>query len=202
LLAAALAQNPAPPGPASFELVLPSGADLFVMADQQSFDQETRSYLASGHVIIRLADGTELRMDRVRIVMPEPAKAPQPSRYRVEPLVPAIARSAPPRLAAASREETSFEGIGAVLKSEPSEEGYILIDSVVPQAGDDVKQALKGGDAIIQVDGQSVKGVAIEEVVKRIRGPEGTTVKLTLKRPGEEKPLEVSLKRRRIQLPP
>src|SRR5207248_1971099 len=85
-------------------------------------------------------------------------------------------------VAVAAREE--FTGIGVVL-GKPGPDGFPEVAGIVDNAGDDVKQAIKKGDRITQVDGQSTVGLTLEDVVKRIRGPEGTTVKLTLKRPGE-----------------
>lgn len=50
-------------------------------------------------------------------------------------------------------------------------------------------------DQIVAVDGQSVQGLTQEEVRIRIRGPERTTVTLTLRRPGRTGTLTLSIPR-------
>jgi carboxyl-terminal processing protease len=53
------------------------------------------------------------------------------------------------------------------------------------------------GDVILAVDGQSTVDSTIEQVIPRIRGPKGSTVRLTLERAGE--PLELAIVRDVIQ---
>ena len=50
------------------------------------------------------------------------------------------------------------------------------------------------------MDGKSVQGQSIEEVVKLIRGEDGTEVRLTLKRGNETK--DIKVKRRIIRVNP
>lgn len=56
------------------------------------------------------------------------------------------------------------------------------------------------GDRIRQIDGRSTAGLAVGDVVKQLRGKAGTEVRVTLDREGAEKPLELTLKRQRIQV--
>lgn len=60
---------------------------------------------------------------------------------------------------------------------------------------------LRPGDQIIGVDGQSVIGMALDNVKNLVRGEAGTTVKLTITRPGVTDPLELSMTRATIQTP-
>ena len=75
----------------------------------------------------------------------------------------------------------SLEGIGAVLQSEDE---YTKVIGIVPAGPADKAGQLKPGDRIIAVSqGESGKfedvvGVRLDEVVKLIRGPKGTRVKL------------------------
>lgn len=78
----------------------------------------------------------------------------------------------------------SFFGIGAQLKDE---DGKIKIVSVVPGAPAWKQGELKAGDEIMKVGQGSelpedIQGYDLEDVVKKIRGPEGTVVKLTVKK--------------------
>lgn len=78
----------------------------------------------------------------------------------------------------------SFFGIGAQLKDE---DGKIKIVSVVPGAPAWKQGELKAGDEILKVGQGSevpedIQGYDLEDVVKKIRGPEGSVVKLTVKK--------------------
>ncbi|MBN2419157.1 MAG: S41 family peptidase [Deltaproteobacteria bacterium] len=62
------------------------------------------------------------------------------------------------------------------------------------------KAGIKAGDRIIKVEDESTKDMTMLEAVKRIRGPKGTNVKLTVLREGSEKPMEFSITRDVIPL--
>lgn len=94
-------------------------------------------------------------------------------------------------------EATSFAGIGAVLEAktdEASGETRVLISSVLPD-GPAAKSALRPGDALVQIDQTPLAGKRLSEVVKLIRGGNGTPVTLRVLRPGGAEPLEVRLVR-------
>ncbi|MCS6302057.1 MAG: PDZ domain-containing protein [Nitrospira sp.] len=57
------------------------------------------------------------------------------------------------------------------------------------------KAGLRHGDELINVDGTAVSGKSYEQVVKMIRGEAGSTVKLQIKREGEESSREISVTR-------
>jgi len=87
-----------------------------------------------------------------------------------------------------------FEGIGAQLGTK---EGAVVVIAPLPNSPA-LKAGVKAGDLILSVDGVSVKGEPITQVVTKIRGPAGTTVKIQLQRGG--KPLDISIVRERIQV--
>lgn len=60
---------------------------------------------------------------------------------------------------------------------------------------------LKEGDLVYAVDGQSTKDLALDEVVAKIRGEPGTKVRLTLYREREDKYLELTITRGRVETP-
>ena len=62
------------------------------------------------------------------------------------------------------------------------------------------KAGIKAGDKIFKVEDESTKDMTMLEAVKRIRGPKGTKVKLTILREGSDKPLEFSITRDVIPL--
>ena len=63
------------------------------------------------------------------------------------------------------------------------------------------KSGLRASDIIAGVDGQKVAGKAIDGIVKLIKGPEGTMVKLTVVRATSPRPLEITIRRARIITP-
>ena len=74
----------------------------------------------------------------------------------------------------------SLEGIGAVLRAE---EDYTVIQSVVSGGPADLSKALKPKDRIVGVaqgekDFEDVIGWRLDDVVEKIKGPKGTTVRL------------------------
>lgn len=62
------------------------------------------------------------------------------------------------------------------------------------------KAGIKPGDKILKVDDTPTKDMTLTEVVKRIRGPKGTKVRLTIGRKGEQNPIEVELVREKIPI--
>lgn len=90
----------------------------------------------------------------------------------------------------------SFEGIGAVLTQKGDE---TIIET--PMEGQPAyKAGLRAGDVIVAVGKQPISGLDLHKVVKKIRGPKGTTVELTIRRLGEPKDLEFSLLREHIEV--
>ena len=91
-----------------------------------------------------------------------------------------------------------FEGIGATIRINKDNK----LEIVRPFAGQPAEKAgVKVGDVVIAVDGKSIAGFSVYEAVGVIRGPAGTTVKLTIVRAGEVKPLEISVTRAKITIP-
>ena len=50
------------------------------------------------------------------------------------------------------------------------------------------KAGMKAGDIILEIDGQPTQDITLTEAVKKIRGPKGTKVELTILHKGENKP--------------
>jgi carboxyl-terminal processing protease len=60
------------------------------------------------------------------------------------------------------------------------------------------KVGLRVGDVISHVNGESTQGMDLNEVVSKLKGPRGTTVKIKVMRPGVDEPLEMSVIRDEI----
>ena len=107
----------------------------------------------------------------------------------------------PPQQAAqeAELQTGQYSGIGATLISTNRDGTGVEILSLFP-TGSAFESGMAVGDRFIRVDGRDATGWTASEVAQRVRGPEGTTVSITVQRPGASQPLEFSLQRRRITL--
>ena len=76
-----------------------------------------------------------------------------------------------------------FSGIGAVIKMD-EDTGFILVQKAIKGAPSR-DAGIKDGDLITTIDGKEVKGMELKDVVKMLRGPTGSTVRLVIKR-GQE----------------
>ncbi len=92
--------------------------------------------------------------------------------------------------------EDSYEGIGAWVDTTNE---YLTIISPMPGSPAE-KAGLKPGDKIIAVDGADMTGIDSELVRKKVIGPAGSTVKLTISREGQD-PFDVDVKRASITVP-
>ena len=64
------------------------------------------------------------------------------------------------------------------------------------------RAGIKAGDYITHINGELLYGQSLDEAVEKMRGAPGTPVKLTIVRPGRDKPLDVAMVRERIELRP
>ncbi|MCX6020175.1 MAG: S41 family peptidase [Chloroflexi bacterium] len=89
----------------------------------------------------------------------------------------------------------SYEGIGAHVSLQ---DGVVVI--VSPIAGSPAEQAgVRAGDRIMGVNDESVKGLTLTDVVTKIKGPRGTTVKLLVMREGSTDPVTLTITRAEIK---
>lgn len=91
----------------------------------------------------------------------------------------------------------AYVGIGVTIQQREDGKG---LDVVAVTAGGSAEEAgILAGDVIIGVDGRSIADMSTADVKNRIRGKEGTAVKLTVLRKAEE--LEITVTRKQIQTP-
>ena len=89
-------------------------------------------------------------------------------------------------------EDSSFEGIGALLRGGGTSE--VVVETPLP-GSPAVKAGLRAGDVIKKVNGESIENLPLNEVVKKIRGPKDTMVELEIHRPIEMRTLTIKIKR-------
>ena len=92
--------------------------------------------------------------------------------------------------------EGKFGGLGIEVTQE---NGFIKV--VTPIDDTPAKAAgVMAGDLITRIDDSPVKGLSLNEAVKKMRGKPGTTIKLTIVREGHEKPVKIEIKRAVIKI--
>lgn len=90
---------------------------------------------------------------------------------------------------------SEFYGIGVVITK--NKDGLLIIDSLLHNSPA-FKMGLDAGDIIKAIDGHDTKNIAMDMAVRRITGPEGTDVTLTIARDTFDKPTEFSVTRQKI----
>jgi carboxyl-terminal processing protease len=64
------------------------------------------------------------------------------------------------------------------------------------------RAGIKAGDFITHINSELLYGLTLDEAVEKLRGPPGSAIKVTIVRPGRDKPFDVTMVRERIELRP
>jgi carboxyl-terminal processing protease len=90
----------------------------------------------------------------------------------------------------------SIVGIGAQLETADKQ-----VRVVTPLEGSPARKAgIRPGDILLEIDGEPTTGVDLTDVVKRILGPQGSTVRLKIRRQGGQD-LDLAVTRDTVKLP-
>ncbi len=89
-----------------------------------------------------------------------------------------------------------FVGLGIEVGME---DGYVKVISPIEDSPA-YKAGLKAGDLITRLDSTPVKGLTLDEAVKRMRGEPNTKITLTVARKEEDKPLMITIVRQEIKV--
>ncbi|MBK4736453.1 S41 family peptidase [Noviherbaspirillum pedocola] len=89
-----------------------------------------------------------------------------------------------------------FVGLGIEVGME---DGYVKVISPIEDSPA-YKAGLKAGDLITRLDTTPVKGMTLDEAVKRMRGEPNTKITLTVSRKDEDKPLFITIMRQEIRV--
>ncbi len=89
-----------------------------------------------------------------------------------------------------------FEGIGIEFSIL---DGYITVISPIPGTPSD-RAGLQTGDKIVKINNESAYKIDQKDVLLKLRGPKGSSVNVTISRPGREENFEVILVRDKIPI--
>jgi carboxyl-terminal processing protease len=90
-----------------------------------------------------------------------------------------------------------FEGVGMEIAVRDS-----IVTIVTPLKGTPAERAgIRSGDKVLKIDGEDTRGMDVESAVKKIRGPKGSIVTLTIDRDGWTEPREIEVTRDVINVP-
>ena len=97
------------------------------------------------------------------------------------------------------REGTQGKFVGLGIEVGMSEDGYVKVISPIEDSPAH-KAGLKPGDLITRLDTTPVKGMTLDEAVKRMRGEPNTKITLTIARKEELRPLIIPIVRQEIRV--
>ena len=94
--------------------------------------------------------------------------------------------------------EGEFDGIGIVFNAMTD---TITVLNVIPQGPSD-KAGVRAGDRVIRIDGRDVagQGISQDSMVRLMRGPRGSKVKLSVKRSAIEELVDINITRAAIEV--
>ena len=92
----------------------------------------------------------------------------------------------------------NYGGLGLTVSSE---DGAVKVITPTEDTPAD-RAGIKAGDYITHINGEFLYGFSLDEAVEKMRGLPGSAVKLTIVRPGRDKPFDVAITRERIVLKP
>jgi len=84
-----------------------------------------------------------------------------------------------------------FDGVGIEIVQK---NGLPTVVSPLPDSPAEAA-GIKSGDIILEVDGTNTSEIGFNEIVDKIRGPKGSTVKIKISRAGVDNPIEFDIKR-------
>ncbi len=94
------------------------------------------------------------------------------------------------------RNTGEYEGIGISFEIR---NGWITVISAI-EGGPSAHLGIRPGDQIVEIEGQSAKGLANEDVISKLKGPKGSQVNITIARPGLDKHLHFTVTRDTIPI--
>jgi len=95
------------------------------------------------------------------------------------------------------RQEGRYYGLGITIQVV---DGDITVQGIF-EASPAYKLGIRRGDIIAKIDGEDAKGWTSDQAVRKLRGAKGTSVEVSIKRPGAEGLIAITVQRDEITIP-
>jgi carboxyl-terminal processing protease len=95
------------------------------------------------------------------------------------------------------RQEGRYYGLGITISVV---DGDITVQGIF-EGSPAYKLGIRRGDIIAKIDGEDAKGWTSDQAVRKLRGPKGTSVEVSIKRPGGEGLIPIAVQRDEITIP-
>ena len=95
------------------------------------------------------------------------------------------------------RQEGRYYGLGITINVV---DGDVTVFNVF-EGSPAYQKGLRRGDVIVLIEGDTTKGWNTDQAVRKLRGPKGTTVSISIKRAGYEKPIDLQVPRDEVRMP-
>ncbi len=97
-------------------------------------------------------------------------------------------------------QHSKYYGLGIRVRPLLRDRGRVVIVEPPALGSPAERRGLRAGDVITKIEGESIDDWTSDEVVNHLRGPRGTTVNITVERPGIRDPLQLKVERDEIPL--
>ena len=104
----------------------------------------------------------------------------------------------PPEAFRDMRDDTKGEFGGLGIEISVKDDQLTIIAPIEDTPAD--RAGIKPGDKVVKIDGTGTRGMTLLDAIKRLRGPKGSSVVLTIQREGTPAPFDVKLTREKIQV--
>jgi carboxyl-terminal processing protease len=95
------------------------------------------------------------------------------------------------------KQQGSYYGLGITIQVV---DGDITVQALF-EGSPAYKQGIRRGDIIAKIDGEDAKGWTSDQAVRKLRGPKGSTVEVSIKRPGADNLIPITVMRDEINIP-
>ena len=94
-----------------------------------------------------------------------------------------------------------YYGLGISIKAESPGSGRVVVEKPPSVGTPAYKAGIQVGDVISKIRGESIEDWdLLDEVIPNLKGPKGTTVQITIERPGVPEPIEMTVERDEIPM--
>lgn len=175
----------------------PARRDAFLASVQQLLDRAEEANAANEHIVLRATLMNLQVVNRDTLQLPDEVLVNEFAQGAFSELDQFTGMIWPSALAEFQKTtQGEFSGVGIQIQTD--EEGHLKVISPLEDTPA-YKLGIEAGDLIIRINGKNARNIAIDQAVKNITGPAGTSVTLTIRKlDGSEK--DYTIRREQIKV--